>query len=387
MAYTEVTTQSWGSRLVKSIKSVLVGLFLFVVSFPLLFWNEGRAVQTAQSLEEGAGAVKTVPVDKVEPGFEGKLVHTTGDAKTDETLRDPELLVSAAAIKLERKVEMYQWEEEKKSEEKKKVGGSTETITTYDYKKTWSDDLIHSSNFKQSAAHSNPGSMPYESKTWSAKDVTVGAFTLSPEQIAKIDNSEDLTITAAHVEALPKGTAKHEAGQFYIGDDPGSPEIGDVRISYELVKPGPVSLVGVQTGKTFAAWQAPAGDQILLLQTGTHTAEAMFKAAQEANVVMTWILRLVGFVMMFAGLTMVFKPVSVMGDVVPLVGTMLGAGLGLFAFVISAALSVITVGVAWLFYRPVLGAVLLAVSVAGIVGLVMLGIKRKKARAAVPSAA
>ena len=48
---------SWFERIVDAIKGVLVGLLLFVVSFPLLFWNEGRAVRRAQDLEEGRGAV------------------------------------------------------------------------------------------------------------------------------------------------------------------------------------------------------------------------------------------------------------------------------------------------------------------------------------------
>ncbi len=54
--FTEVTSQSWWSRLGDSIKAVLVGIVMFLVSFPLLFWNEGRAVQTAKSQKEGAGA-------------------------------------------------------------------------------------------------------------------------------------------------------------------------------------------------------------------------------------------------------------------------------------------------------------------------------------------
>lgn len=72
-----------------AIGGVLVGIVLFLVAFPLLFWNEGRAVQTAQSLEEGASNVVTVGADKVEPGNEGKLVHLTGNAATKESLTDP----------------------------------------------------------------------------------------------------------------------------------------------------------------------------------------------------------------------------------------------------------------------------------------------------------
>ena len=53
----ETTTQGWLSRIMESIKGVLVGLLFFVLAFPLLWFNEGRAVRTARSLEEGAGSV------------------------------------------------------------------------------------------------------------------------------------------------------------------------------------------------------------------------------------------------------------------------------------------------------------------------------------------
>src|SRR5580693_6549847 len=122
MAYVE--TQGYGSRLFESIKGVLLGLVLFAISFPLLWWNEGRAVQTARSLEEGASSV--VSVTSLDPSNEGKLVHYTGDAVTTETLADPELGVSAVALRLQRNVEMYQWQE--KSESHENTGGSKTTV-------------------------------------------------------------------------------------------------------------------------------------------------------------------------------------------------------------------------------------------------------------------
>ena len=122
-SYREVTSQGWFSRIFDSIKSVLVGLLLFVVSFPLLFWNEGRAVETAKSLQEGAKTVVSVSADAVDQGNAGKLVHMSGQATPTETLEDPDFGVSASVIRLVRKAEMFQWEEEKKSETKTKLGG------------------------------------------------------------------------------------------------------------------------------------------------------------------------------------------------------------------------------------------------------------------------
>ena len=103
--YTEVTSQGWGSRIMESIKGVLVGGAFFVGSFPLLIWNEGRAIKTARSLEEGAGAVVSVPADRVDAGNQGKLLHVSGQATTSETLADSDFGVSANAIHLKRVVE------------------------------------------------------------------------------------------------------------------------------------------------------------------------------------------------------------------------------------------------------------------------------------------
>jgi len=47
----------WFSRIGESIKGLLFGGVLFLGSFPLIWWNEGRAVQTYESLQEGRGAL------------------------------------------------------------------------------------------------------------------------------------------------------------------------------------------------------------------------------------------------------------------------------------------------------------------------------------------
>ena len=117
MAYTTTTKQSYGNRVSKSFKGIGSGILLFIIGTVLLFWNEGRAVRTAQSLAEGSKSVISVSSDKVDSGNEQKLVHLTGLATTKETLKDSIFNVSEKnAIKLIRHVEMYQWKEHKKSE-------------------------------------------------------------------------------------------------------------------------------------------------------------------------------------------------------------------------------------------------------------------------------
>jgi hypothetical protein len=53
----------------------------------------------------------------------------------------------------------------------------------------------------------------------------------------------------------------------------------------------------------------------------------------------------------------------VIADVLPFLGSMVGAGTGIISFLLAACLSLITIAVAWIVYRPVLGIILLVVAV------------------------
>ncbi|MFM8807304.1 MAG: hypothetical protein ACKOJB_00080, partial [Chthoniobacterales bacterium] len=105
------SNSSWFSRLGKAFTGIVVGIILIIVGIALLFWNEGRAVKTYNTLKEGQGLVVDVASDTVDAANDGKLVHLTADAVTDETLVDSDFAISANAIRLRRDVEMYQWKE------------------------------------------------------------------------------------------------------------------------------------------------------------------------------------------------------------------------------------------------------------------------------------
>jgi hypothetical protein len=383
---TEVTSESWFSRLGGAFKGIIFGFVLFIAAFPLLFWNEGRAVKTYKTLKEGSGAVVSVGADRVDPGNEGKLVHLSGKAVTEATLTDPVFGVTANALKLRREVEMYQWHESSKEETKKKLGGGTETVTTYSYSKVWSKNAISSSGFKKSAGHENPGSLPYESEEQIADKVTLGAFTLSPSLVGMISGTQPLSVGSDI--PLPEelaGKAQRHEGGLYLGAAPASPKLGDVRITFSTVPPTDVSLVAQQVGSSFAPYRASTGENIELLQAGTVAAEAMFQKAQSDNANLTWLLRAVGFVLMFAGLGMIFKLLSVLADVLPFLGSIVGAGTGMISFLIAAVLSLITVAVAWIVFRPLLGIILLTAAV-GLIVLVKgkLGTAKQQTAAAMP---
>jgi hypothetical protein len=390
-SYTEVTKDSWSVRLEefmrlgagaflpyrrrlpprglgrsyrKSFAGLFFGIALLLAAFPLLFWNEGRPLRSARSLEEGARIVVSASADKVDSANEGKLVHMTGKATTTETLWDREFGVSAQAIKLERKVEMYQWKEESGE------GGWAH------YDKVWSPDFIGSDAFKHPAGHRNPQSMPVSSYAWTAKKVTLGAFTLSQAQVGMLDAGP---VTVAEMTAGASSPAI--GGRFRLyqrgycsGEDPDTPAIGDVKVEFPAVRPATVSILGRQMGSTFGPYRAKAGDSILLLRYGTVRADSMFKAAPQPDVIDTWLPRLLGFLMMTFGLTMALKPPrGIVVDFVPSMvisdGAVENAAVGILAAALAACLSLAAIAAAWLAWRPHLAITLLLLAGGGIAAL------------------
>lgn len=357
---------SWFERIVDAIKGVLVGLLLFVVSFPLLFWNEGRAVRRAQDLEEGRGAVVEASAGAVDAAHEGKLVHLTGPAATTETLTDEELgPVAAGALRLRRTVEMYQWVEHRETRTSSNTGGSQTRTTTIRYTQEWSATAQDSSRFDQPRGHANPP-MGVRSHTLDARSVTVGARALTPALIAQIEGFRPMPVQPAQAPALAalgRPVRAHESG-LYVGADPVAPVIGDLRVRWEVAPAAPVTVLAAQQGNTFADWRTPSGRSLEQnLEMGAVSAAQMFTNLETGNVVLTWVLRFVGWLLMFAGISMVTRPLVVVADVLPFLGGLVGAGSGLFAFLVSAPLSLLTIAMGWIAYRPLLGAGLLALGV------------------------
>ena len=403
MAVTEVQTESYFSRLGNSFKGIGGGLLLFLIAFPLLFWNEGRAVKRAKALETGAGAVVSVQADKVDPANEGKLVHVTAKADTKDVLTDPLFKISSTAIRLERRVEMYQWKQNESSKTEKQLGGGTKKTTVYTYEKVWSDKPVNSAYFKE-AGHENPG-FPFESEKLRANHVTLGDFLLNDSLVDRLGDSRKLPVPAdyklpaalsgksdaAYVHVSRKSSAPSQVSQEQPADNAGDaaltePAIGDLRISWYAVVPHEVSIVARQTGKTFSAY--PVGSEsILLIADSVQSAEAMFQSAQSANSARTWFLRIAGLVMMYVGLSCVLRPLSVLMDVIPFLGDLIGAGISLISFLIALPCTLVTIAVAWIYYRPLLGIGLLVVAAALIVFLFRKKAESHKRRIAADAAA
>lgn len=381
-SYTETTHVSWFERMKQAIIGVLIGLVLVAVSVGVLFWNEGRAVTTARSLSEGATAVTSVEAARVDPANEGKLVHVAGDLKLAGPVADSEFGMSALAVKLVRKVEMYQWKEESRQEKRTNVGGSQDTVTTYSYVREWSDRRIDSSRFKQPGGRANP-EMRYSGRDFVAPSATLGAFQLDAETLGRVSGGERMPIKQSQLQGLRQrlgGNVHLSDGAIYVGVDPASPRVGDLRISFERVTAPQLSVVARQAGSGLGRYQTKAGDQLLIVAKGVVPAAQLFSEAQAANTTLTWILRGGGALAMFVGFGLFFRPLGVLGDVLPILGDVIRMGTGAIAFVLTLLLATTTIAIAWLYYRPLVGIAMLAIGIGGTVGMIMLARRRRAAR-------
>jgi len=370
MSVRTTKTTSWFDRIRSSVAGIGSGIMLVIAMVGLLFWNEGSAVQTQRSLDEGAGQVISVATTPVDPANEGKLVHLSGPVVANDSVIDAAFGVTANGLRLIRKIEMYQWLESSRTEKKQNLGGSETQVTTYSYKQDWAERSQDSSRFQEPAGHQNPA-MVYQSSSITVSSAELGAFRLDNAVIGRVDGAKPFPLQQAQAASIRdaagiRGNVSVVDGAAYIAMNPAQPRIGDYRIRYELVPLDTISVVAQQRGNGFSAYQTQAGDSLLMVHNGQVDAQAMFDDAASDNAIMTWIFRVVGLLLMIGGFSLMLHPLSVLASVIPFAGSIVSLGTGLVAMAAGITLGTLTIASAWLFYRPLVALIIFALGAASV---------------------
>ena len=429
MAYTETTTNSYGSRLGKSFGGIGTGFLMFLAGTALLWWNEGRAVKTDKMLNEAQGVtVEMENINKIDQELDGKLIHATGLATTMDSIVDPIFNIGAVAINLGHTVEYYQWREHAQQQKRDKLGGGEEVTTTYTYDQGWSSGPVNSSTFKDPAYQGKNFTLfNAEDASVYAENVTFGAYKLTPSQIKSISgkssfdiafpdeqlrtwngeaqrvaaqrtgsntglgNAVENSVRAAVNSVGADGNATnvvdypyvHASGStLYFGASPNSPQVGDVRITFFKTDPATVSLMAVASGDTFKPFKAKNGKTFSTLVMGEKTADEMYESEHQANNMWLWVLRIVGIMIVIGGLKGIFGILTTLMKVIPFLSKVVGAGVGFICTVVGIIWSLIIIALAWLFYRPVIGIIILAIAAAFLFFLIKRGREKSAAAAA-----
>lgn len=324
----------------------LFGILMLIGSVVLLWVNEGRA--DLSKIAKGAIVVTEGAVAPAEA--QGQLVGITGRLEIDEAAFDADFGVRGDYVELNRKVEMYAWDE-------------SESDDKYSYNTTWTISPEDSSQFEYRAGHENPA-MPYRAATFYAQTGRVNDYTFDPSR-AHLTSAE--AVIPGDEVRLPEWG--HSEGEYiYIGyygfAAPSRPAVGDVRISYTAVPAGrTVSLYGLLQGDRVEPFVKGNG-KLYGFWAGSHD-EAMAKMHQE-YVMIGWAMRIGGLFLMWFGLNLVISPLTNLLGLVPVLGR-LGRGLlwGI-NFVIALTISLVVILVSFVAHRwyLILAVVLVGVGVA-----------------------
>ena len=357
-------------RIGNSFKGILAGIILVIGGIVLLWWNEGNNVRNLKTTAEMEKTYVDVKSDVIDPANEDKLIATYGKVGNEEELTDSTFAVTVKTPLLRRVVEVYQWVEESETDE--------DGDTRYTYKKEWSTDIINSGDFHQSG-HDNPAQKLYSDAEYASSKVTLGAFTLSSNQV--YDMSTEGIYTDFNTETLT-GLGLTVSGNYVTNSkDLTNPAVGDVRISFVYNNTTDLSVLAVQKGDSFVDFVSSAGKRINRLWDGIHSGEEIINQIKAENKLIKWLLRLAGTVLCIAGFAAILKPISAITSYIPILGSIVGAAVGLVALVLGLCVSLLIIAVAWLRYRPLLGIGLIAVVVVLIVLLSM----RKKNKVETPA--
>ncbi len=374
---TETTTTGWLSRMGSSLVGVLIGMILLPCAIFLLSWNEGRAVTAATGLKRGLSTIVEVSADTVNPQNNSKLVYLNGTASGATPAVDPWNKLSATGlVRLQRKVEMYQWLEKETETKTNNVGGSQTTQKTYTYSLDWTETATNSAQFKVPAGHQNPA-MPLKSQTFDANPVKIGAFTLDKSLVQDLTNFEAVeTLTQA-----PAGY-KVQDNMLYKGANPDQPALGDVRVTYRAIAAQTYSIAAQQNNSTLTTYHDTKNDyKIALIEPGVVTAQKLFADQASTEKMITWACRIGGFLLLLLGFILIMGPLTMLVAFLPFLESLVGVGTFLVALGLSIPITLVTIAVAWLASRPLIGGGLLIAAAAAVWAIRNVAVKKKAATA------
>lgn len=426
---------SYGSRVGNSLKSILWGILLVIVSIILLAWNENNYVKQKAALNEWASIVNETESSQINSELEWKEVHLYWDTASDaEDLQDSTFWITTDDLKLKRTVEMYQRYEEEREECHDNMWWSEDCTTTYTYDKKWSDEAINSSSFYSSNWHENPSNREFNSDEQEKSPITLWVYTLTPVFIDQLNNYKTINLSEQDIKIPEKYQNNLDSSQeittenaiennndnylywdtenteenneeitednneestttdtspitpnenfhvyndyIYIWQNPNEPAIWDLKITFSSVKAWTISIVWKQMGNELTSYTVSNGRNISLLEQWNVTADDMFLHAQQANKNMTWMLRLIWLLLMYCGFAAMFKFVETLAKVIPFIANIIWVWTGIIALWLTLIVWFVTIWIAWLAVRPIIWISCLVVAICGI----FLLIKNKKSK-------
>ena len=120
-------------------------------------------------------------------------------------------------------------------------------------------------------------------------------------------------------------------------------------------------------GDTFTKHTDKNGKSLETLSMGVRAMDEMFSSERSSNKMWTWILRILGFFLVAGGLKGIFDILVTILKVIPFLANLVNLAVNLVLNVVAFAWTLIVIALAWVYYRPVLGILLLAIAAGALI--------------------
>lgn len=371
------------SKLKKVAASTVVSLIMIVMAYLVLCWNEGRITGPAAKVQPMAGvSAVTIQPSPIVPDNDGKTIYIAGPVTTDAHLIDPGFDAKGNGLRLIRKVEMYQWDQVSAPAAE---GGSGVTEVKFD--KVWSEKLVDSSKFSFTGGESlyeNPKSIAIPEATQIAGEAKIGDFRLDKKLISAVPGESQIDMSGTDLTAVAKRfqspvQIKHDGKNIYLGSDPTSPAIGDIRVSFFIVKPQTISVVAQQQENRLIPIKGEDGKEMFIIKDGNVPLAEMLPTttSQSSSPAGTsWTMRIIGFVLFAAGFTLLFMALSQYQDKIAVFKHFEGNNGYIAGLAVGGSLTLLTIAFAGFSQHPFFSILLIIIVIAGVVSGYKFGCKK-----------
>lgn len=273
----------------RAVAMKVAGAILIIAGLLLIGFTEHADRLRAMGEDALGGFVLQGNEARPGPGSDGQLVLVSGPVQIAQPARDAQFNVSANAVALVRKVEMFQWHE---------VNGD---IRSYDL--DWVDHPVDSSKFAQPAGHGNPGAFPFQRERFDSLDVRIGGFKLGPKLVDGIPGVESFAPDFRGLPANMAATFQIHGDALVTSTSPGHPRVGDLRVSWMKIAPETLTVLARAQGGELVQTQDAAGRSLAQVQIGKRSLSDIVPGAAPRPR-FAWARRVLALLLAWLGITL-----------------------------------------------------------------------------------
>ncbi len=242
-------------RDVKPMWMLLGGSMLLLVALAMLSSNENHVLNYRAAALRHGGIVRDATRSGPDAANNGEMVLVAGTPKIVKPAIDRQFGIQADVPLLWRVTDMFQWRQ-------------IEYAGTTSYELEWVDHPVDSSVFDDPRDHRNPSQMPFGNARYMSGEVRLGGFLLSSSIVLAMPGREEISPDFSRLHPNLAASFRPVDGHLLTSQDPASPQLGDVRVSWKGALIQPVTVIAQNRNGTLVPAEGIESGPGFQLQVG-----------------------------------------------------------------------------------------------------------------------